>query len=215
MNDNSVPTNPARRRLAKGGLAVPVVLASLTSKNAFADALPYHCFVSGKLSNNMSPFGPNAQTANDVCKLPQSRSEVQTGLQRNEVTFQAVFNIAIYVNTKPDTPEDPNPDFGLLTTNANGGKDRRAATLYDVLTASSVSNGNAVPKLDMLQRAVVLYQNAAYFPPPNALVPLSTAQVVAMTQAAYNGGSYTVKTSIGDRTFSAGEIQSYFIELSA
>lgn len=205
MNDNSAPTNPARRRLARSGLAVPVVLASLTSKNAFAATLPYHCFVSGKLSNNLSPFGPNASTQNNACVLPQSRSAVQSGLQNSPVTFNSIFNIPIYVNNN-----------SKLTLNAGSNQNPfTEATLYQVLTLPSVTNANAVPKLDTLQRAVVLYQNAANFPPPNAMVPLSTTQVVAMTKAAYNGGSYTVTTTIGDKIFSASEIQSYFIELSA
>lgn len=204
MNDNSAPSNPARRRLAKGGLAAPVVLASLSSKNAFAAALPYHCFVSGKLSNNMSPYGPNAQTKNDACVLPQSRPSVQAGLQNNPSTFSSVFGIPIYVDKD-----------GQLTLSARAGQTRmnRDATLYDVLTLPSGSN--PVPMLDTLQRAVVIYQNAQNFPPPNALVPLTFSQVAAMTRAAYYGGSYTVTTSIGSKTFTAGEIQGYFLELSA
>jgi hypothetical protein len=48
--------NTARRRLAKGGLAAPVVLATLASKNALA-AAPYNCTISGQLSGNTSSHG--------------------------------------------------------------------------------------------------------------------------------------------------------------
>ena len=42
-----------RRRLAKGGLAAPVVLASLASKQVLGST-PYSCTISGQISGNMS-----------------------------------------------------------------------------------------------------------------------------------------------------------------
>jgi hypothetical protein len=48
-----------RRRLTQAGLAAPVVLATLASKNALA-AAPYSCTISGQLSGNASTHGDTA-----------------------------------------------------------------------------------------------------------------------------------------------------------
>lgn len=52
MTEPTRPHNPARRSLARGALATPVVLASLTAKNALAGN--YACTTSGKMSGNTS-----------------------------------------------------------------------------------------------------------------------------------------------------------------
>lgn len=52
MTNPTRPQSPARRRLARGALATPAVLASITSKNALAGN--YHCSTSGAQSGNMS-----------------------------------------------------------------------------------------------------------------------------------------------------------------
>lgn len=54
MKDSQLLKSPARRRLAKGAMAVPAVLATIASKNALASPI-YACTVSGALSGNMSP----------------------------------------------------------------------------------------------------------------------------------------------------------------
>ena len=206
MNDKSTPTNPGRRRLARGGLAVPVVLASLTSKNAFA-ALPYACFVSGQLPGNMSPFGPNPTgELTPDCPLPRSRSSVQTGLQTDSRAFVSVFQeIKIFVNNK-----------SLLTVSVGASATPRPpATLFQVLTLQNANGDNAVPKLELLKQAVVIYRNAELLPPPNALVPLTTDQVVSLTQAAYANRSVDVKTLGNEtKTFTTAQIQTYFDQLS-
>lgn len=204
MNDNSSPTKPGRRRLAKGGLAVPVVLASLTTKNAFA-ALPYNCFLSGKLSNNMSPFGPAGRTTSRSCALPSNRTQVQSNLRDDLTTFSSVFGIDIYVNAN-----------GKLSPNAGGSTPRPLATLYQMLTKES-AGPNPVPNLLTLQQAIVVYRNAVAFPPPNDMVPLTTTQVIALAQAVNRGGSYTYTdgASMATKTFTTPQIVAYFAELSA
>lgn len=56
MNLPQTPQNPSRRRLAKGAVAVPAVLASISAKNALASPI-YGCTVSGQMSGNTSPAG--------------------------------------------------------------------------------------------------------------------------------------------------------------
>lgn len=46
-----------RRRLTKGCIAAPVVLATLASKNALASSSSHNCTISGKLSGNTSTHG--------------------------------------------------------------------------------------------------------------------------------------------------------------
>lgn len=60
MTNKDRPLNPVRRRLARGAVATPAVIASLTAKNALAGK--FHCSVSGKAS------GHGSQTDDDkVC----------------------------------------------------------------------------------------------------------------------------------------------------
>lgn len=44
--------------MAKGGLAIPVVLSTLGSKPVFGQEVPYNCTVSGKMSGNLASHGP-------------------------------------------------------------------------------------------------------------------------------------------------------------
>lgn len=62
----SPPVNETRRRLTQGGLATPVVLATLASTNALAGSTSYHCTISGKLSNNASH--PGAKSCSSMGK---------------------------------------------------------------------------------------------------------------------------------------------------
>ena len=94
MNANHQPQNPSRRRLARGGLAAPIVLASLTTKHAFASNL-YHCTVSGQMSGNMSPFGPN-KNPGASCATGMNRAQVMAALQNDSTTFASVFGVDIY-----------------------------------------------------------------------------------------------------------------------
>jgi len=48
------PVNTARRKLTGAALAGPVVLGTLATKQALGGDIPYHCTVSGKISNTDS-----------------------------------------------------------------------------------------------------------------------------------------------------------------
>ena len=55
--ENRPQINAQRRRLAKAGLATPVVIGTLLSRPVLAEA-PHHCTISGQISGNASPrFG--------------------------------------------------------------------------------------------------------------------------------------------------------------
>lgn len=55
--ENTLPqVDEKRRRLAKGGLAAPIVLGTLLSRPVLG-AAPYNCTISGQLSGNVSSHG--------------------------------------------------------------------------------------------------------------------------------------------------------------
>jgi len=54
---DSEPPDQVRRRLAKGGLAIPVVLSTLGSRPVFGEAA-YNCTIPGQMSGNASAPGP-------------------------------------------------------------------------------------------------------------------------------------------------------------
>ena len=55
--DDAEPPDQVRRRLAKGGLAIPVVLSTLGSRPVFGEVV-HNCTVSGRMSGNTSSSGP-------------------------------------------------------------------------------------------------------------------------------------------------------------
>lgn len=67
--------DPLRRKLAKGGLGLPVVLATLASKPVFG-ATPWKCTISGQVSGNMS--GHESETCNTLGYTPTHWRETTT-----------------------------------------------------------------------------------------------------------------------------------------
>lgn len=199
MNAEHSPVNPSRRRLAKRGVvAAPVVLATLSSKNAFA--LAYQCFPSGKMSNNMSPFGPNPdRETNPSCRLNLTTSDATTGLNGTPTTINDTFaGVSVY--------RRPN---GRLVTTASG---NTPATLHDVLVGQNATgaNQNPVPNLPLLKKAVVIYYNALNVTATTSTQALTQAQAVQLINARIAGNGTTLLTSIGPLVLSAQGVQQYF-----
>lgn len=203
MNADQKPTNPSRRRLTRGGMALPVVLASLASRNAFA-AAPYRCTISGKLSNNLSPFGPNRDPS-ATCKLGSGRRQTSSLLHSDQTPFSSVFAppYAYYANGTNET--------ATQIAGAPFKKDSQAATLLQVIKLTGGGGLQPAVDLDFAQVAVVLYNNAPTGSSDN--YPLTRPQVVAMYNAATRNSNYNGTTSMGDFTWTPTEIRSYFYEL--
>ena len=205
MNADQAPSNPSRRRLARGGLAAPVVLASVVSRNAFA-ATPYNCTVSGKLSGNTSPFGPNSDP-NASCSLRAGRSELVSTLKNNQTTFaSAGFATPFFANGN-------NNQGSTLASQPFQKPDKsRDASMFQVLSLNSYAQGSAAPKdPEFAKMAVVLYQNATQG--PSDLYPLTRAQVVAMFNAAMGNQEYRGSTSMGAYTWTPDDVRKYFQQL--
>ena len=203
MNADQNPTNPSRRRLTRGGMALPVVLASLASKNAFA-AVPYRCTISGKLSNNLSPFGPNKDPSAS-CAVGADRRAVMMQLENDETLFSSVFSPPHRYYA------DGSNRLAEQISGAPFAKKSQEATLFHVLKLNSAGRAQPPVDLDFSRVAVVLYQNAT--PGPSDIYPLTRPQVVAMYNAVATNRNYDGITSMGNFTWTPAEVRQYFYEL--
>lgn len=185
-------------------MALPVVLASLASKNAFA-AVPYRCTVSGKLSNNLSPFGPNKDPSAS-CAIGASSQGVMSNLSKDETLFSSVFASPYVYYTNGN-----NQSATKIAGQPFAEKGSQQATLFQVLNLNNPGLAQPATDLDFARVAVVLHFNAT--PGPSDLYPLTRPQVVAMYNAASRNASFDGTTSMGRFTWTPAEIRRYFYEL--
>jgi len=157
IEPNSQDTLPQideqRRRLAKGGLAAPIVLGTLLSRPVLG-AAPYNCTVSGKLSGNTSSHG-----APVICytlgKSPgywgnQAGTHPWTPLNKNAL-FNAVF-------------ADAYPGMTLLQVIQSGGG-MTPTDNYPALGRAAVAswlNAYHMTNFPLTQPQVIAMFNAVY-----------------------------------------------------
>lgn len=186
-----------RRRLTKGGLAAPIVLATLASKNALA--VPYQCTLSGKLSNNISPHGPKTT---ETCQLGNGASYWVSAVN-DTTTFTSVgfFDDYYFKPTKIGNKYASTQRSGFTP-----------ATLKQILTVSTIPNTTSYhPKdLPFAKMAVVLWLNA---PVSGDVYPLVKQQVVDMFNKAIQNQDYIGTTSLGSFTWTPSDVRDYFSEL--
>jgi hypothetical protein len=201
MKNNAPPQRPnaLRRRLTQGGLAAPVVLATLASKPVLG-AAPYHCTISGQMSGNFTSH-PSAVNCDTLGDTPDDWAKLMTwvGTAPYEPTtvFQTVFANAYKRKTESGT-------LYLVAATTNGSQD---ATLLNVLTLPA-STANPPPNPLLGQAAVASLLNAAK---NGTKYPLTTAQVIAMFNATYpNGGMYPVNSSV---SWGASQVLTYLESL--
>lgn len=171
------PVDLNRRRLAKTGLATPIVLASLVSKNALANPA-YRCTISGQLSNNYSPV-PNDGTdrsSSASCALGSSVSTLQSGAGWGDVNKDANFN-TIFTNVYFKGGK------GNLRSIGGGS----AATFNDVITINTVNPTYPPHDVELGRAAIAAYvgwvaQGANY--------PLTLAQIQQMFDYAFRNVNY-------------------------
>jgi hypothetical protein len=161
--------NVLRRRLAKGALAAPVVLASLASKPVLADfnlGVPWLCTLSGQLSGNMSGH------ETESCDGGTSHAGFGSYLNRG-VTIKNQFGMAedlVFVFTA--TPTTMTLDGNTLGT--------RVATIGEVLDATSPGYPSAE---HYAQKALVILLNAENLT-DTSFYPLTEAQAINLFIAA-------------------------------
>lgn len=195
--DKKKPQNTAvvdenRRRLTKGGLAAPVVLATLASKNALA-AAPYNCTVSGKLSGNTSSHGtPVACSSLGVSpgcwKSPHVKGTAPS-----------------YSDTRWPSPYNPKTPFTTAFSSYPSGFNTK--TMLEALSTGGGGN------IALARAAIASLLNSLKFAPD---YPLTPTQVQQLFNATCNGGSIVLSTVFnvtGTEAWYMADVKSYFESL--
>jgi hypothetical protein len=181
------PVDLTRRRLAKGSLAAPIVLATLTSKNVLA-AAPYQCTISGQLSGNASPNGPADSTQCNMLGLGESAREGTISNAPHNLGSRTLADLSLTsaYNYKNDQ------GTGTIVTAATNGS--QPATIFEMLTCAAPSNP---PNFDYAKKALVLYLNAE---DPNFMqyYPLTTAQARVIFNTIVAGADYPGPPSLSN-----------------
>lgn len=195
-----------RRRLAKGGLAVPVVLATLASKNALS-AVPYQCMISGKISGNNSPNGP---ATTESCKLGKSGRTWLSELSDTAGTPGARKLANLYPAGMFSDVYDLKPSTSRIVA-ANTLSTTNRATVNQILRYGAGSP--TPPYLGYGKKALVLYLNAEMLNgamgTAHDFYPLTTTEAKDIFNAIVANTGYSGTTSLGPFTWTNTELRSY------
>ena len=142
--------DPTRRRLAQAGLAAPVVLATLASKNALA-ATPYNCTVSGMLSGNTSSHG---------APVPCTSLGVSPGCWKSP---HVCGTVSSYNDTRWPSPYKPTTPFTTAFSSYPTGYNTK--TMLDALRARGGGN------IAFARAAIASLLNSLKFAPELPLEP--------------------------------------------
>jgi len=179
-----------RRKLVKGGLAAPVVLATLASKPVLG-AAPWKCTISGQVSGNMS--GHESETCSQLGDPP---AYWQSNTWPNCDYFFTGCGIGtLTARLFKDTPAS----IGLTTF----------ADAYSGFTVMQVLSGSATPSalnatVRLGQETVAALLNAMTH---GTNFPLPSADVITIFNSIATTGSYT--TEFGE-VWNEGDVYNYF-----
>jgi hypothetical protein len=196
MQDENTPIteqpDQQRRRFTKGGLAAPIVLATLVSKPVLGAS--YHCTVSGKLSGNTS-----APHGNGDCDI---NSKTPDGWKTTHPS-----------GWPPGTTVLDNTTLKTIRFNATTPafsdkykKDSQSARLLDILNGSL---DGSPPNLVLGKEAVAAYLNSLALGAP-AVFPLSTAEVVRLFNGVIDGGTVVATSTFPSKFWDAAKVLTYF-----
>lgn len=193
--ENRPQINQQRRRLAKVGLAAPVVMGTLLSRPVLG-AAPHHCTISGQMSGNASPRLGDTVACNTLGVSPVTWKDKTPTIGNKGVLFTAVGFVDTYwKRTSNNRIIKPSSATGTV------------ATFQEVLANDVATNATLIPvNLPLGRVAVATYLNAQEYAPN---FPLTTAQVVAMFNAVIGGGVYD-PTGVN---WTAAQVKSYFESL--
>lgn len=208
--DSSTAVDETRRRLTKGGLAAPVVLATFSSHNALAgNSVPYKCTISGKLSGNTSqPGTKSCSSLGRSCDQwkqyswtsikkgscykysgqrlhtdPNNNSNANLmGACMKDITWSGRKFKAVY-SRKKDA-------WGVWQPVAPTTYNCKHMTLHEVLYLGDDSGAN---KPWLGREAVAAFLNAVECAPN---FPLKPEEVIDMFNATCEGGTYEVKPGV-------------------
>ena len=202
--------DPLRRRLARGGLAGTVVLGSMISNPVLGGPLP-NCTPSGKLSGNTSraPTGPPCPSLGlkpaDWLAALSWPTLVKGALPIPANTYYK--NNLPQAGTRFNATAGLNSAFSCSNTGVvsfNTGTTLQPATMLQILSSAS-TNANMV----FGRETIVAILNSMR---PATTYPITTAQVVAMFNAVYNGGVYQVNSTT---QWNQAAVLAYFQSLHA
>lgn len=185
--------DPTRRRLTQAGLAAPVVLATLASKNALA-ATPYNCTVSGMLSGNTSSHGT---------PVPCNTLGVSPGCWKSP---HVCGTASTYSNTRWPGPYKPSTPFKTAFSSYPAGFDTKT-----MLQGLSTGGGGNIA---FARAAIASLLNSLRFAPD---YPLSPDQVQKLFNATCNGGTITLSNVFpgitGTTAWGMSDVKKYFESL--
>jgi hypothetical protein len=215
-SDSHQLVNEQRRRLAKGGLAAPVVIGALLSRPVLG-AAPHKCTISGQLSGNVSTHGTTV-LCSSLGQTPAYYAGIAPSSWPNAATD-------FLNNGSPrafaDTPFSRSPKFAdaferYNTANNNTG----VATVLDVLQGDwDLNNANRTLRVRLTggfdtangkalgMEAVAAYMNAA----DQTKYPITQQDVVAMFNSVIVlNGLYHYSSTV---TWNASQVLAYFRSL--
>lgn len=175
--------NAVRRKIAKGTLAAPVILATLASKPVLA-AAPWRCTISGQVSGNMS--GHESETCDQLGRSP-------TYWQSNPwPDCDAFFTHcgdagALTARLFKDTPHGMS--IGLFADAFNNELNAAKATAVEVLEGKTTPT-TAYATTRLGQEAVAALLNALQF---GTAYPIPSADVITIFNAIATTGSYATE----------------------
>lgn len=176
-----------RRRLAKSGLAAPVILATLASKPVLATAVPWNCTISGQLSGNMS--GHEGETCTAL-----GDSQIVLAGQYAEPAKKDLVLINVF-------PGLTNYFFFDGTNLSSSSAGNSAATIAKILSQS------APVGLVYAQKAVVLLLNAKHSTDASLNYPLTEYQARQLYEAAATNAVF--HDTDPDPSWSPSQVQQY------
>lgn len=201
---NTEQPNQQRRRFTKGGLAAPVVLATLASKPVLGASFSYQCTVSGKLSGNTSSHGTSGTCAlTGVKTADQWKVLTPVGNWPSQAINDAGTGARAFDNT-------PKGVAGANTFNNVYFKpDNSKAKLLDVLNGNLISGA---PNPALGKEAVAAMLNAlsldALGGPTN--FPIKAIEVARLFNGVIGGGTVEATATFPGKMWGAAEVLAYF-----
>jgi hypothetical protein len=224
-SDSHQLINEQRRRLAKGGLAAPIVIGTLLSRPVLG-AAPHKCTISGQLSGNVSTHG----TAILCSSLGLSPATYASTIPTT-TTWPSRLKLIKNNGNPRDFADCP---FGAAKMfepaferyNTNNGNAGAAATVFELLKGAAVDNAgvavanrgirvkttggfDTINGLELGKEALAAYMNAT----DQTKYPITQLDVVVMFNSVIKaGGVYNYSSTV---SWDASKVLAYFRSLHA
>lgn len=219
--DKQPQINEQRRRLAKLGLAAPVVMGTLLSRPVLG-AAPHKCTISGQLSGNVSTHATTIQ-CNSLGSSPATYAfpiPTTTSWPSRSKLIKNNGNPRLFKDCPFNATVTFSDAFERYNTN-NGNTVPALPTVFDLLKGGAVDDsGTPIANrgirvksgydttygLELGQEALAAYMNAL----DQSKYPITQQDVVAMFNSVINGGLYNYSPTV---SWDAKQVRDYFRSL--